>query len=244
MKRIVLMAGAALVILEASLFSVRGEAGRVALHSATIPQPRGDIAWITRFEELNRRVKEGGVDLIFIGDSITHGFEIVGRQVWNEFYRKRRALNLGIAGDSTQHVLWRLDHGNIDGISPKLAVVLVGTNNATNNTPQEIADGVKAIVGKLREKLPATHVLVLGIFPRGADPWNHRRLVIQKANQLIFKLHHGEKVYYLDIGRKLLKNDGTVNRSIMPDFLHLSPDGYQIWAESIEPTVAMLLDEK
>lgn len=238
MKHIVLMVVAGFVILE-----VRSDTGHVTLHSATIPQPRCDITWTRRFEAFNRRVKEGGVDLIFIGDSITHSWEIVGRQVWNEFYGKRRALNLGIEGDSTQHVLWRLNHGNIDGISPKLAAVLAGTNNATNNTPQEIADGVKAIVGKLREKLPATHVLVLGIFPQGADPWNRRRLVIRTANQLISKLRDGKKVYYLDIGRKFLESDGTVNRSTMPDFLHLSPDGYHIWAESIEPTVAMLLGE-
>ena len=119
---------------------------------------------------MNARVKQGNVDLIFIGDSITHGWEEAGKDVWQKFYGKRNAVNLGIGGDQTQHVLWRLDHGNIDGISPKLAVIMIGTNNAgSGQQPEQIAEGIKAIVEQLRAKLPETKILLLAIFPRGAD---------------------------------------------------------------------------
>src|SRR3954464_436209 len=121
---------------------------------------------LKRHEGFNERVKKGNVDLIFIGDSITQGWEGSGAKVWKEFYDKRNAVNLGIGGDRTQHVLWRLDHGNIDGIKPKLAVLMIGTNNSGSNTSEQIAEGVKLIVEKLRSKLPNTKVLVLGIFPR------------------------------------------------------------------------------
>src|SRR3954451_16101873 len=137
-------------------------------NDAIIPAPRTGKQ-LERHEEFNKRVKQGNVDLIFIGDSITQGWEGAGKNVWDEFYGKRNAVNLGIGGDRTQHVLWRLDHGNIDGIHPKLAVLMIGTNNSSTNTSEQIAEGVKLIVEKLRAKLPNTKVLVLGIFPRGAN---------------------------------------------------------------------------
>jgi lysophospholipase L1-like esterase len=230
------------VMLHASLFSAYSAGEAIPLNSAIIPQPHSHVTWLERFERFNRQVKKGDVDLVFIGDSITHAWEITGREVWNEFYGKRKALNLGIERDSTQNVLWRLDHGNIDGISPKLAVLLIGTNNAGHNTPQEIAEGVKAIVQKLRTKLPATRVLVLSIFPQGEDPQNPRRQVTAKANQLISKLEDCKRVYYLDIGNKFLQSDGTISRAIMPNFLHLSAAGYRIWAQSMDFAIATLLE--
>ena len=137
--------------------------------SAVTPISRPIATWRQRYAGMNSRVEQGNVDLIFIGDSITHAWDDSGMGVWYKFYGKRNAVNLGISGDQTQHVLWRLDHGNIDGISPKLAVLMIGTNNAGNahNTAEESAAGVKAVVEKLRAKLPQTKVLVLAIFPRG-----------------------------------------------------------------------------
>lgn len=209
-------------------------------HDAVKPVPR-DGNWLKRHESFNERIKQGPVDLIFLGDSITQGWERAGKEVWDKFYAPRHAVNLGIGGDRTQHVLWRLDHGNIDGISPKLAVLMIGTNNSGSNTPAQIADGVAAIVKKLREKLPQTKVLVLGIFPRGADAQDPRRQTNTQANALIAKLADGQMVEYLDIGQAFLNDDGTLSREIMPDLLHLSPKGYQIWAEAIEPHVQRLM---
>jgi lysophospholipase L1-like esterase len=224
-------------------------------NDAIIPVPR-DGNWMKRHESFNERVKQGNVDLIFIGDSITQGWEGAGKNVWDEFYSKRNAVNLGIGGDRTQHVLWRLDHGNVDGINPKLAVLMIGTNNSGSNTSQQIAEGVKLIVEKLRAKLPNTKVLVLGIFPRADNfdaaknktekgtPEDSKRKVNEGANEIIKKLADNKMVFYMDIGPKFLQPDGTLTRDIMPDLLHLNERSYRIWAESIEPKVKELMGEK
>lgn len=213
-------------------------------NAAITPAPRAGEFWTKRQELLNSRVKEGSVDVLFIGDSITQGWEADGaKEVWQKFYGKRRAVNLGIGGDQTQHVLWRLDHGNLDGISPKLAVLMIGTNNSGSNTGEEIAEGVTAIVKKLQTKAPELKVLVLGIFPRGANDDDSKRQVNMKANSIIAKLADDKKVFYLDIGDKFLAGDRTLSKEIMPDLLHLSPKGYTIWAESTEPTIKKLLEE-
>ena len=211
-------------------------------HSAVTPAPR-DAGWMKRHESFNERVKQGNVDLLLIGDSITQGWEGSGKTVWEKFYTPRHAVNLGISGDRTQHVLWRLDNGNVEGISPKAAVLMIGTNNSGTNTPEEIADGVEAIVKSLRTKLPKTKVLVLAIFPRGANPSDDKRQVNTKANELIAKLADGDMVHYLDIGPKFLGEDGSLSKEIMPDLLHLSEKGYTIWAESIEAKVKQLMGE-
>ena len=210
------------------------------LHSAIKPEPR-EGNWMKRHEGFNTRVKQGNADLLFIGDSITQGWEGAGKAVWAERYAKRNAVNLGIGGDRTQHVLWRLDNGNIDGIQPKAAVLMIGTNNSGTNTPEEIADGIKAIVAKLRSKLPETKILVLAVFPRGADDKDARRQVNVKTNALVAPLADDKHVFFLDIGPKFLGTDGSLSKEIMPDLLHLSPAGYKIWADSIEAHVAKLM---
>lgn len=212
--------------------------------STTTPAPKKEAWWVKRHESMNDRVKQGKVDLVLIGDSITHGWEGKGKQVWAKYYAKRNAVNLGIGGDQTQHVLWRLENGNLAGISPKLAVLMIGTNNSHANTPQQIADGIKAIVATIRAKSPTTKVLVLAIFPRGADKQNANRLVNEKANQIVAKLADNKAVFFQDIGKGFENPDGTLPREIMPDLLHLSEKGYTIWAESIEPMVAKLMGEK
>jgi beta-glucosidase len=196
-----------------------------------------------RHQSFNQRVAKGNVDLLLIGDSITHGWEGRGKNVWAKFYGKRNAVNLGIGGDRTQHVIWRLDNGNVKNISPKAAVIMIGTNNSGSNSPQEIADGLVAITKQLREKLPKTKVLLLGVFPRGSNKDDARRMVNEKANAIFKKLADGKDVHYLDIGDKFLEADGTLTRKIMPDLLHLSEEGYTIWAESIEPTLKKLMGE-
>ena len=211
-------------------------------HSATKPVPRGG-GWTKRHESFNKRVAKGECDLIFIGDSITQGWEGRGKNVWAKFYGKRNAVNLGIGGDRTQHVIWRLDNGNLYRIKPKAAVIMIGTNNAGANSSQEIADGVEAIVKQLRKKLPETKILVLGIFPRGTNPADKRRKVNEGANAIFKKLADGKAVHYLDIGPKFLEMDGTLTRKIMPDLLHLSQAGYTIWAESIEAKLKELMGE-
>ncbi len=211
-----------------------------AAHDAIKPVPR-DAKWMTRHEMMNKRVKEGNVDLVFIGDSITQGWEGRGKDVWKEFYGNRNAVNLGIGGDRTQHVIWRLQNGNLEGITPKLAVIMIGTNNASTNKPEEIAEGIKAIIKELQTRTPSTKILLLAVFPRGANAEDPRRQVNEKTNAIIAKYADGDKVHFLDIGPKFLETDGTLTKEMMPDLLHLNEKSYRIWAESIEPSVAKLM---
>ena len=138
------------------------------LHSAVNPAPRTGRQ-LERHQRFNQQVqdRQGPVELVFIGDSITQGWEGAGKEVWKTYYNHRNSLNLGIGGDRTQHVLWRLDHGNFDGIQPKVAVVMIGTNNSAQNrnTATEMIDGIRAVVDKIQKKSPSTKILLLGIFP-------------------------------------------------------------------------------
>lgn len=210
-------------------------------NTAARPVSRSDEQWWqARFEGMNMRAKKGDVDLVFIGDSITQGWEGEGKDAWQKHYADRKPLNLGISGDRTQHVLWRLDHGNIDGIKPKVAVIMIGTNNTEDNAAEEIAAGITAIVNQLRTKLPDTRVLLLGVFPRGEKP-NAQRDKIDAVNKIIAKLDDGKRVHYLDIGSKFVSPDGSISPAIMPDYLHLSAKGYAIWADAIEEKLGKLM---
>ena len=211
-------------------------------HDAIKPVPRQG-GWLTRHQSFNKRVAEGNVDLVFIGDSITQGWEGSGKGVWAKFYSKRNAVNLGIGGDRTQHVIWRLDNGNIKDIKPKAAVIMIGTNNSGSNTPEQIAEGVAVIVKQLRTKLPETRILLLAVFPRGTDKNDKRRQVNEKTNAIFMKLADGKHVHYLDLGPHFLAKDGTLSREIMPDLLHLSEKGYTIWAECMDAKLTELLGE-
>lgn len=217
------------------------------LHSAIEPAPRPDKGWKDRQEAINKRVAEVGdkAQVIFVGDSITQGWEGGGKEVWSKHYASRNALNLGIGGDRTQHVLWRLDNGNLDGLKPKAAVVMIGTNNSNgdDNSAGQIADGVTAIVRRLRDKLPEMKVLLLPTFPRGENINNQRGKILQ-ANQIIQKITDGKDILWIDFGYKFVTSTGTIPRDLMPDYLHLSSKGYAIWAESIAPALDAILGDK
>ncbi len=223
------------------------EKEKARAESTTEPAPRAG-AWSKVHEKYLERAKQGGIDLLFLGDSITAGWngkdkEGQGpRQVWDRYYEPRKAANFGIGGDRTQHVLWRLENGEVDGIKPRVVVLMIGTNNIHANTPAEIADGITAVVKTLREKLPETKVLLLAVFPRGEDPGPVRER-IKDVNERIRKLDNGGKtVRYLDIGDRFLDADGTISREIMPDFLHLRRKGYALWADAIEPVLRSMLE--
>ncbi len=162
--------------------------------------------------------------------------------VWKRFYGPRNAANFGIGGDRTQHVLWRIQNGELEGIEPKVVVLMIGTNNASSGTADEIAQGVTAIVKELRHRLPKAKILLLGVFPRGQKP-NELREKLGAVNAKIAHLDDGSHVKYLDIGKAFLNEDGTISREIMPDYLHLTRKGYRIWADAMEPTLWSMLDE-
>jgi len=201
--------------------------------------------WTLRNDAVNERVKQGNVDLLMIGDSITHGWEGGGKKVWDKYYEPRNAVNMGFGGDRTQHVLWRLEYGHLEGISPKLAVIMIGTNNSNgdDNTAEEIADGIIAICKKLRAECPKMKILILAIFPRGPEP-SQQREKNDKASLLASKIADGKVIHYQDFNDKFLTKDGFLSKKIMPDYLHPNKEGYKIWAEAIEPKVAELMGDK
>jgi beta-glucosidase len=212
----------------------------LALQSA----PQETIWWLPRHEEkLAEKNAMERVDLVFLGDSITQAWEKEGADVWQAFYQPRHALNLGFNGDKTENVLWRLAHGEIDNIQPKLLVLLVGTNNAGHrmDKAEDTALGIKQILSVLAEKLPQTKILLLAIFPRSAKPIQKLRLLNEEVNQLIRTYADDERVFFHDINHVFLDEKGRLTSNIMSDFLHPNASQYQIFAEAIEPYIVELM---
>jgi len=224
--------------------------GTVILPSTLVPctqsrdWPKYD--WEKRHAAICALVRERKPQLVFIGDSITHfwGGEPGdgcqrAEEVWQKYYGARHALNLGFGWDRVENVLWRLQHGELDGATPKVAIIMIGTNNRDVNSPEEIADGVRAICSEIKKRSPQTKILLLAVFPRGAKP-DAGRLKTDALNRLLAKL---DGVTFLDIGAKFLNADGTISKEIMGDYLHPTAKGYAIWAEAMEPTLRQLLGE-
>jgi lysophospholipase L1-like esterase len=204
--------------------------------------------WVKRHEAIVEMGKRRAVELVFLGDSITHFWggepsdaRARGAEVWEKYYGRRKTMNLGYGWDRTENVLWRLRHGEVDGLSPKAVVVMIGTNNAAINTVEEIAAGVEAICGELAVRLPRAKVLLLGIFPRGAKP-NPVREKMDAVNRLLARLDGKGNVTYLDIGKVFLEADGSISPLIMNDFLHPTAAGYERWAAAMEPVLQRLLE--
>lgn len=210
-------------------------------NTAVLPTPR-DEKWMARHEAFLQETEKASPDVVFLGDSITDGWRSTGKKVWAERIAKYNALNLGIDGDRTQHVLWRIGHGEFDHIRPKVIVLLIGTNNSPKgrNTTEEVIEGVTDVVQTLRAKLPKTKILLLGIFPRAqkGDPIRDK---LKTVNAAISKLDDGVNIRFLDIGSKFLEPDGTLSTKIMPDLLHPNKQGYRIWADAMEPQLNAML---
>jgi beta-glucosidase len=204
------------------------------------PAARTDGWWQNMHKDFLAQAKKGGVDLLFIGDSITQGWN--NNEVWKKHYTPRHAANFGIGGDGTQHVLWRIENGELEGIKPRVVVLMIGTNNVAGSSADDIVAGNKAIVAELRKRLPEAKILLLGVFPRSEKP-DATRAKLKAVNDQLSKLDDGDKVHYLDIGPSFLEKDDTISKEIMPDFLHLSLEGYKRWAEAIEPSLKKLLGE-
>jgi lysophospholipase L1-like esterase len=236
-----------------SLVSVASAQESKKENSATKPAPR-DKGWEKRHETFVGIAKRGNVDLLFLGDSITdawggegHGMG-GGHKIFTSKFVPMKAANFGIGGDRTQHVIWRLQNGELDGIKPKVVQLMIGTNNSngTDNTAEEIADGVKGIIDEIKKKSPSTKVLLLAVFPRNTGKDDAAKKIqkdkIDKVNSIISKLDDGGKsVKFLDIGSKFKDASGALPKEIMPDQLHLSEKGYEIWANAVEGVITSML---
>lgn len=242
---------------------------------------------VARHKDFLKRIEQskGAGDVIFLGDSITHGWE--DQKAWQEHFGSFKPVNLGIGGDQTGHVLWRITDGHeLDNLKPKAAVIMIGTNNTGGHTAEQIAGGIKAIVEELKKQKPDIKILVLGVFPRGGSgdaersleqitegikPINEelkkekpdlnrlnallKGLEKQKGtisaaklnkkfgeiNAIISKLDDGKTVYYKDIGKEFLDQNGGLSHEIMPDYLHLSAKGYDIWGKAIKGDIEKLV---
>jgi lysophospholipase L1-like esterase len=212
--------------------------------------PSGKFQWM--HQSFLARAKQP-MDILFIGDSITEGWN-KAPHVWNHFYGMHRPANFGIGGDQTHHVIWRIENGELNGAKPKVVVLMLGTNNSAAHTAEEIAAADKKIIEMIRAKIPAAKVLVLAIFPRGARKDAQGRIteasvadatkrmeVINAVNASLAKLDDGKNVRFLDINHVFLGQDQKIPWSIMPDQLHPTAAGYQLWAEAMQPMLTQLL---
>jgi len=206
-------------------------------NAAVIPTPPMD-----RLNRLQQAIDDAHkmpqVGIIFDGDSITAGWKGGGGGVWNHHhYTQLGAVDFGVSGDSTQGLLWRVQNGQVDGLHPKLVVLLIGTNNMYSCSAEQIAGGIKADVEEYRKRLPDATVLLLGIFPRGEQPTDGLRAKVKEVNKIISALGDGKKVIFMDFGDKLLTADGRYTQPMTGDFLHPSVPGYEVWADSILPVI-------
>ena len=214
--------------------------------AADLPDPTkpdgGNTEWRLRHTERVADVQKDAdnLDILFIGDSITSGWRDIGRMVWEKEFVPLHAVNIGIAGSQTSHILWQFENGAIDGIHPRVVVLMIGVNNVVfspSHSSEDIAGGIAAIVARLREKLPGTRILLLGTFPKDRAPNTPDRRKIQASNDIVKKLDDGRWIRFLNISNKLLEENGNLNADISPDGVHLTLKGYQIWAEALRPVL-------
>lgn len=213
--------------------------------------------WWERHSEVLRIKDSINPEVVLIGNSITHfwGGEPRrksqngtlqtpnGPETWNALFKGHRVLNLGFGWDRTQNVLWRLDHGELDGLHPKQVIIHIGTNNTSEtknarmNTAPEIVEGIRAICLRVRSKVPGAKIILMSVFPREKDPFHPRRVLINEINQALDVFAKEQNITLINIGPKMLNADGTMPKEIAPDFCHPSEKGYQIWADALRPFI-------
>ena len=195
-----------------------------------------------RHEGFLEIAEAGDIDLLFVGDSITDGWDNRGEAVYNEHFVPLKVANFGIGGDTTQGVLWRMRNGELEGFEARLIVHMLGTNNINRNSNEDIVAGNRAIVEEYKARQPQARVLILGVFPRGEEPGNPYRASIVEINEGLAGLADNQQVFYLDIGDAFLTADGTLTEEIMPDGLHPNEQGYRIWADAMIDNVRDLME--
>jgi len=230
------------VALLASLVCLEPQESKPAPNAAVVPVPRTDEGILERQAEVLRRARSTAkAAVVFVGDSITQGWEDGGQEPWQKQFASLGALNLGVSGDRTEHVLWRLQQAPLTHLEPKVVVLLIGTNNLGHgtSTAEQTLAGVQALVALLHEQVPKAVLLVHEIFPRG-ERFNEMRGGIAQINQVL-RNQSDPRTRVLGFSDRWVRADGTLPKEIMPDFLHLSPAGYAQWAAALAPEIAAVL---
>ena len=197
-------------------------------------------AWQPTHWGFVKKAQAGGVDILFLGDSITKGWSGAGKEVWEQNYAPLKALNVGIGGDTTRQTLWRLDHKAMEGIQPRVVVLMIGVNNIFTNTgtDEEIVRGIEATVKKIQALSPSSKVLLLGVLPVGNEAQAAR---IRSINAMAAKLA-GPGVTFLDMGAQFSDTAGKVDTTLYtPDLVHLAAPGYSRWSETMRPALEEVL---
>jgi lysophospholipase L1-like esterase len=210
-----------------------------------IPTKRTEEWWLQRHaqkmtekavsETTNKTDNNKPFDLIFIGDSIVHAWELEGEDAWHTHFGHLTTLNLGYAGDRTEHVLWRIENGEIDNIEASYVVLLIGTNNAghRHDKPSEIADGIKRIIATITKKIPHCKIILTALFPRSRNKHKRMRRAVDETNDIICTLANSHPIIWFDINQHFLDDTGVLHESVMPDLLHPNALQYEIWAKEL-----------
>jgi lysophospholipase L1-like esterase len=197
---------------------------------------------MTRHDNFLEIARTGNIGLLFVGDSITDWWARSAETIWDEHFGDLNPANFGIAGDTTQGVLWRMQNGELDGFQARLIVHMLGTNNINRNENADIVAGNAAIIEEYRTRQPQAKVLVLGVFPRGEEAGNPFRAAIAEINAGLEDLADNEEIFYMDLADAFLSADGTLSPDIFPDGLHPNEAGYQIWADAMTSRVRELME--
>ncbi|MCB0826770.1 MAG: GDSL family lipase [Armatimonadetes bacterium] len=211
------------------------------------PTKAGDYDWMARHQAVLDWNKTHKSDLVFIGDSITHGFggdpqaypkwRGNAPDIWDKYFGPRNPVNLGFDWDQTQHVLWRIQNGELDGLSPKAIVIFIGTNNTGHHTSEQMYGGIVAVVDATRAKCPSAEIVLLSIFPRDAEVTENRKKN-DRVNEALAKHRWGEKIKFIDMNPYFLLPESQKRKEeCFSDYCHLTKAGYQVWADAIEPTL-------
>jgi beta-glucosidase len=201
--------------------------------------------WLQRHRSKLSEIKAAKAppQIVFIGDSITQGWEESGLTTWKKYFKSLNAINLGFNGDCTEHVLWRIEQGELDNMNPSIIIMMIGTNNAGHRKedPQHTFLGIKAILSRIRQKQPNAQTVLLAIFPRGQFTNDPLRKMTSETNALIRQLADNKHIHYLDINEKFLTEDGELTKEVAEDFLHINAQQYDVWAKAMIKTISSLL---
>lgn len=220
------------------IISLLATASLYGEHPAAVAVPREPEWCLQHHQMLNSKAKQGGFEVLLLGDSITWEWEAnreTGALVWPKL-APLKAATFGVSGDRTEHLLWRLQNGNLNfPVAPRTAVIMIGTNNLgqRNDPPEAIAEGVTAILKVIRTRFPDCALYVYGIFPRGKAVNAGIRKELDATNRLLEKVAEEQDASYVDIGAQFLMPDGALDDRCYCDGVHLSREGYEIWAKSL-----------